>query len=439
MKKVALISLGCPKNLVDSETMLAALADHGLCPVAEPEEADLLLINTCGFIESAKREGIEQILAAAELKRQGKIQRILVTGCLSQRYREEIAEEFPEVDGFLGTTSEARVAEAADEVLAGRKFAAFDGETDSPLFGPRILSTPSYTAYLKIAEGCNNRCTYCAIPLIRGPLRSQPIDDLLDQARALSEAGVQELILIAQDTTAYGNDRGERALVPLLERLCELPFHWIRLLYCYPERIGDDLIACMKAHPQILPYFDIPMQHCDGAILRAMRRPGNEASLRELIEKLRRELPEAVLRTTLIVGFPGETDEQFERLCEFVKEMRFDKLGAFAYSPEEGTEAAEMLGQIDEEVKQARLDALMALQSRLSEEILTERVGQVSEVLCEGFDEESDCYVGRTAGDAPDVDGKVFFRSREEVLPGQFVRVEIKSALTYDLVGEALE
>ncbi len=439
MNNVCLISLGCPKNLVDSETMLGALAQAGFAVVSEPEEADAVVINTCGFIESAKKEAIEQILAAIALKEAGDIRAIVVTGCLSQRYQDTIAQEFPEVDAFLGTTSQCHIVNALKAVLSGKGCCAFDGENDPPYFGPRLQSTPPYTAYLKIAEGCNNRCTYCAIPLIRGPLRSIEQEPLLEQARSLVENGVRELIVVAQDTTAYGVDRGRRQLPEFLEKLCAIEgLDWVRMLYCYPDKIDDALLQTMQKHDKILNYLDIPIQHADGGVLRAMNRPGDYDSLIGLIERIRRYLPDVTLRTTLIVGFPGETPEQFETLCRFVKAARFDKLGVFTYSPEEGTPAADMPDQIDEEEKARRLDIIMQLQQRISAEKLEEKVGEVLEVLVEEYDEESECFVGRSRGDAPDIDGKVFFHANQ-ANAGDLVKIRITAALDYDLIGEIEE
>ncbi len=439
MNNICLISLGCPKNLVDSETMLGALAQAGFGVVSDPEEADAVVINTCGFIESAKKEAIEQILAAIALKEAGGIRAIVVTGCLSQRYQDTIAQEFPEVDAFLGTTSQRHIVDTLKAVLAGKGCCAFDGENDPPYFGPRLQSTPPYTAYLKIAEGCNNRCTYCAIPLIRGPLRSIEQEPLLEQARSLVENGVKELIVVAQDTTAYGVDRGRRQLPELLEKLCAIDgLDWVRMLYCYPDKIDDTLLQTMQKHDKILNYLDIPIQHADGGVLRAMNRPGDYDSLIGLIERIRRYLPDVTLRTTLIVGFPGETAEQFETLCRFVKAARFDKLGVFAYSPEEGTPAADMPDQIDEEEKARRLDSIMQLQQRISAEKLEEKVGEVLDVLVEEYDEESECFVGRSRGDAPDIDGKVFFHA-SQADAGDLVKIRITAALDYDLIGEIEE
>lgn len=439
MSDICLISLGCPKNLVDSETMLGALAQNGFSIVSEPEQAQAVIINTCGFIESAKKEAIDQILAAIALKEAGTIQAIVVTGCMSQRYQDEIAAAFPEVDAFLGTTSECHIVDALKAALNGKSCCAFDGENDPPYFGPRLQSTPPYTAYLKIAEGCNNRCTYCAIPLIRGPLRSIEQEPLLEQARSLVENGVKELIVVAQDTTAYGVDRGRRELPEFLEKLCEIEgLSWIRMLYCYPDKIDDALLQTMKKHDKILPYLDIPIQHADGDVLRAMHRPGDYDSLLALIENIRAVLPDAVLRTTLIVGFPGETEQQFETLCRFVKAARFDKLGVFAYSPEEGTPAAEMENQIDEDEKARRLDIIMQLQAAISAENLEKKVGSVLDVLVEEYDEESECFVGRSFGDAPDIDGKVFFHAHHAD-EGDILPVRITAALDYDLIGEIEE
>lgn len=438
--KIAMISLGCSKNTVDSETMLAMLKTAGFELTISPEDADVVVINTCGFIEAAKKEAIEQILGAIELKTQGKISGIVVCGCLSQRYRDTIADEFPEVDAFLGTTSENDIVAAALCALEHRTYACFDRQEDKLLFGERILSTPSHTAYLKISEGCDNRCTYCAIPLIRGPLRSVPIEALVLQAKALAKSGVRELCVIAQDITVYGMDLyKKRSLVPLLHKLCEIEeLKWIRLLYCYPDKIDDELLHFMNQNDKILKYLDIPIQHADKRILRAMNRPGDYEGLLALITKIRKAVPGIALRTTLIAGFPGEDDAAYETLCRFVKDAKFERLGVFAYSQEEDTPAAELPNQLSEEIKQARCDTLLTIQNAISTQFLNSIVGAVLTVLIEEYDEEGVCYIGRSYLDAPDIDGRIYFSKTEDCEIGDFVEVKVTGSLEYDLIGEMI-
>lgn len=438
---IALISLGCAKNQVDSETMLGLLQRRGYRFTDRLSRADVVIINTCGFIEDAKKEAIETIFNAVRLKEQGLVRAVIVTGCLSQRYRDEIAEDIPEVDAFLGTTSEAHIADAVEAVLQGGGYSMFDGENDPPLFGSRILSTPPYTAFLKIAEGCDNRCAYCAIPIIRGPFRSTPMQALVEQADQLAQGGVRELCVVAQDTTRYGEDLyGRRALTDLLGRLCEIDrLRWIRLLYCYPDKIDEKLLQFIKNNDKIIQYLDIPIQHADRDILRAMNRTGDEDQLLDLVARIRAVLPDAVIRTTLITGFPGESDRQFETLCGFVKKARFDRLGVFAFSPEEGTPAAAMDGQVDDETKQRRRQILLDIQAEISAGLLREKCGRTLTALVEEYDAQRRAYVGRTYMDAPEVDGKIIFTANRRLQSGCFVPVRVTGSLEYDLTGEMIE
>lgn len=442
MKKIGFVSLGCSKNLVDTEVMLHRLHVAGYELTPDETEADIIVVNTCGFIESAKQESIDNILDIAWLKKNRRLQGIIATGCLVERYREQVLQEMPEVDALVGVGSLHRIVDAVHAIERGeRGFCAFDDKENSPLGGERVLTTPSYTAYLKIAEGCDNRCTYCAIPLIRGRFRSRPIEDIVAEAKDLEALGVKELNLIAQDTTRYGLDLyGEYRLADLVRAICrETQIPWIRLLYCYPDKITDDLIEELAHNPRLLKYMDIPIQHISDRILRAMNRHGDSALIRDAIHRLRAGVPGIVLRTTCIVGFPGETEEDLEELCRFVKEVRFDRLGAFPYSPEEDTPAAVLPDQIEEQVKQDRYDVLMATQLPISEEKNRARCGETVTVLCEGFDTVAEVYYGRSAADAPDIDGKVCFRSTRKWEAGSFVRVHITEAMDYDLVGEAVE
>lgn len=448
MKNVLMISLGCDKNLVDSEKMLGLLTESGYTIVEDESEADAIIINTCCFIHDAKEESIETILEMASWKEKGRVKALVITGCLAQRYKDEIARELPEVDAVIGITGYTEIVPVLDTLLEEAQT-----EKERPLIScpsidlltpslsdKRMVTTGGYTAYLKIAEGCNKHCTYCIIPYIRGRYRSFPMEDLLDEARRLVDAGAKELILIAQETTVYGVDLyGKKMLSELLRRLCRLDgLAWIRILYCYPEEITDDLIQVMKEEKKICHYLDIPIQHSEDSILKRMGRRTNRAELTELIGKLRREIPDIILRTTLITGFPGETKEEFERMKDFVEQMRFDRLGVFTYSPEEGTKAADMQGQIDEEVKEARRDAIMELQQQISFEAAASMVGKKMSVLIEGYLYEEDIYVGRTYMDAPKVDGNVFVRSEEEMISGDIVPVHITGASEYDLMGDVI-
>ena len=438
MTKVGFISLGCSKNLVDTEVMLKSLYDAGYEITPDETEAEIIIVNTCGFIESAKSESIENILDAAKLKEWGKCRHIIATGCLVERYREEVMRELPELDGILGVGSLSDIVEACQAVERGEKYTSFRDKNESKLGGERILTTADHTAYLKIAEGCDNKCTYCAIPLIRGRLRSRTIEDIVAEARDLEALGVKELCLIAQDTSRYGLDLyGEYSLARLVRAICEgTNIPWIRLLYCYPDKITDELISEMKNNPRLLKYMDIPIQHISDNVLIRMNRHGSGALIRETVEKLRREIPDVILRTTAMVGFPGESEENFEELCKYVKEARFDRFGAFTYSEEEGTPAAELDLKIDEQTKQDRYDVLMQTQLTVAEEESLRKIGKTYTVLCDGFDTVAEVYYGRTYMDAPDVDGRVYFTSKKKILPGEFVEVLIKEALDYDLVGE---
>lgn len=441
MKKIGFVSLGCSKNLTDTEVMLHRLHEAGYTITPDETEADIIVVNTCGFIESAKQESIDSILDIAWLKKHRSLRGIIATGCLVERYREQVLSEMPEVDALVGVGSLSRIVEAVQAVERGeRGFCAFDDKEKSPLGGERVLTTPPYTAYLKIAEGCDNRCTYCAIPLIRGRFRSRPMEDLVAEARDLEKLGVKELNLIAQDTSRYGLDLyGEYRLADLVRAICrETNIPWIRLLYCYPDKITDDLIGELADNPRLLKYMDIPVQHISDRILAAMNRHGDSALIRSTIARLRARVPDITLRTTAIVGFPGESEEDFAALCDFVKETRFDRFGAFTYSPEEDTPAAVMDGQIDEQTKQDRYDILMATQLPISEEKNRAKVGATLTVLCEGYDVAAGTHYGRSEADAPDIDGKVYFTAPARVPEGEFVRVRVTEALDYDLVGVAL-
>lgn len=439
MTKVSFISLGCSKNLCDTEVMLANLKNAGFEVTFTPEEAEIVIVNTCGFIESAKRESIDSILDADRLREWGKCKHLIATGCLVERYREQVMEELPELDGIVGVGSLSDIAEACRAVMRGEKYVSLKDKQTCPLGGERILTTSSHTAYLKIAEGCDNRCTYCAIPLIRGRLRSRPIEDIVKEAKSLEKMGVKELNLIAQDTTRYGLDLyGEYSLARLVRAICaETDIPWIRLLYCYPDKITDELISELRDNPRLVKYMDIPVQHISDKILTAMNRHGGKELIYDAIARLRREIPDITLRTTAMVGFPGEDERDFEELCEFVKTVRFDRFGAFTYSPEEDTAAAKMDGQIDEQVKQDRYDILMQTQLTVTEEKNAAKIGRCLRVLCDGYDTVAEVYYGRSEADAPDVDGKIYFFGRKgEFSPGDFVDVVITEAVDYDLVGK---
>lgn len=439
--KIGLVSLGCSKNLVDSERMLYKLRKRGYKLVTEPGLSDIAVVNTCGFIQSAKEEAIETIIELGKLKAEGTIKKIIVTGCLAERYREETAELFPEADAVIGIGNEDDIVNVIDHVLANERMVDFAPKEKLPMTGKRIISTLPFFAYLKIAEGCDNCCSYCAIPQIRGSFRSVPMEEVLKEASMLAENGVTELIVVAQDTTRYGEDiYGKSQLAQLLEKLCEIEgLKWIRVLYCYPERITDELLDVMAKENKIVKYLDIPIQHCNGDILYNMNRTGDKEQIRKLMEKIRRIIPDVTLRTTLITGFPGETQEQFDELAEFVSEVKFDRLGCFPYSQEEGTVAGEMDEQIDEEVRAHRADIIMEQQSLIHQRKNEECVGKVMEAVTEGFDKWAECWFGRTKSDAPDIDGKVFFTSAKKLDIGQYVNINITGTLDYDLIGEVVE
>ena len=435
--RIAFVSLGCAKNLVNTEQMMALCRQAGHTITGEPEGADVAVLNTCGFIESAKSEAIDNILQLGRLKEEGKLKKLLVAGCLTQRYPDDIRKELPEVDGMLGTGSYTDVVAAVEELMAGEKAEHFAGIHTTYEDGERIVTTPPYTAYLKIAEGCSNGCAFCIIPKLRGRYRSRSMDALLTEARGLAQAGVKELIVIAQDITRYGMDRKDgSSLAGLLRELCELDFHWVRLHYLYPEVITDELIQTMAQNPKIVHYLDIPIQHCNDGILKAMRRHTTKADIRALFAKLRNAMPDVVLRTSLICGLPGEGEAEFEELCQFLREEKLQRAGVFQFSPEEGTLAAAMDDQVDPDVAQRRVELVVDLQSRVMDEYNEQRLGTVMEVLCEGFDSQAGCYVGRTYADSVEIDGHVYFTAAGLVPAGSFVNVRITGTMDGDLTGE---
>ncbi|MBO5746482.1 MAG: 30S ribosomal protein S12 methylthiotransferase RimO [Clostridia bacterium] len=441
MIKVGMVSLGCPKNRVDAEIMLKKLQDAGCEITPEEAEADVIIVNTCGFIEDAKAEAIENILEAANYKKDGKCKALIVTGCLAERYRDEIKEQLPEVDVTVGLAGNNDIVEIVQKAYEGSFSNRYGKKEDLIIDGDRLLTTPPYTAYVKIAEGCDNCCTYCAIPKIRGRFRSRQMVDILFEIGNLVEQGVKEVILVAQDTTRYGEDiYGTPQLTVLLKNICKIEdLKWVRMLYTYPERISDELLDLMASEEKIVNYLDIPLQHCDGTVLKRMNRRGDRETLEALINKIRTKIPDITLRTTLITGFPGETEEQFESLCDFVKEMRFDRLGCFAYSEEEDTVAATYEDQIEQQTRVDRAEIIMNDQLLISSEKNTEKYGTVQEVLIEGYDDYIKCYFGRTRADAPEIDGKVFFTVTEPQVIGTFVKVRINDSLEYDLLGEMEE
>ncbi len=437
--KIGMISLGCPKNQVDAEHMLALMDAEGWEIVDYVDGCDAVIVNTCGFIDDAKKEAIENILDMAELKKEGVISKIIVTGCLAQRYKDEIVKEIPEVDAVIGIGANGDIIKTVEEVMSGvDTIENYPPQCDLPLEGQRILTTPQYWAYLKIGEGCSNRCTYCTIPSIRGNMRSRSMENVIDEAKQLAELGVKELILIAQDTTSYGLDLyGELKLPELLNELCKIDsIEWIRLLYCYPDRITDELIETMKNQEKVVNYIDLPLQHADDKILKAMNRRGDQALIRNVISKLRTEIPDVVIRTTFIVGFPGEGEEEFETLAEFVNEIEFDRLGVFTFSPQEGTPAFDMEDQVDEDIKTRRGEVIMQDQYSIMEEKNNEKIGKTYRVVVEDYDGYSDSYTGRTYMDAPEIDGLVKFTSHKDLDIGDFVDVEIFDVEDYDLIGE---
>lgn len=439
MKKVLFISLGCDKNLTDSEEMLGMLVENGYEITNDETEAEVIVINTCAFIHDAKEESVNTILEMARYREEGTCKALLVTGCLAQRYKEEIAGEIPEVDAVLGTASYDEIIKALNQVFSGESFLEFKDINSLPKHSrKRVITTGGYFEYLKIAEGCDKHCTYCIIPKLRGNFRSIPIEQLLSQAEYLAEQGVRELILVAQETTVYGKDLyGEKSLHILLKKLCQIPgIQWIRVLYCYPEEIYPELIQTMKEEPKICHYLDLPIQHCSDRILKRMGRRTTKQELVDIVETLRREIPDIILRTTLITGFPGETREDHEELMEFIDTMEFDRLGVFTYSPEEDTPAAIMPEQIDEEVKLDRQAELMELQQEISLDKGNDKIGSVVEVMIEGKVADENAYVARTYGDAPNVDGYIFVNTSTELMSGDFARVHVTGALEYDLIGE---
>ncbi len=438
---VGLVNLGCAKNQVDGEIMLATLRKAGYIIRDDASLADIALVNTCGFITAAKQESINEILELTKLKAEGKIKAIIVTGCLAERYREHVMKEIPEVDAVAGIGADSDIVSVVKEAVGGRREQLFPEKTKLPLCGERVLLTPSWSVYLKIAEGCNNRCSYCAIPMIRGRYRSRTLENIVEEAECLAKNGARELILIAQDTTCYGIDLYGKYMLPeLLHRLCKIPgIEWIRVLYAYPETITDELLYTIAGEEKVVPYIDLPLQHCNGEILRSMRRGGDRRTLDALIRRMRREVPGLVLRTTLIAGYPGETPEQFDELCSFVRGTRFERLGCFAYSQEEGTAAAALPGQIDEEEKQRRAETIMELQMNIMQEQGEAMAGHTLRVLTEGFDRFADCWFGRSYMDSPDVDGKIYFQAKgEKPVPGRFVNVRITDCIDGDLTGETV-
>ncbi len=440
--RVGMVSLGCAKNQVDAERMLYNIKEAGYQLVSDAALADIAIINTCGFIESAKTEAIDAIMEFAALKNEGRIKKIVITGCLAERYREEAAALIPEADAVVGIGCNEDIVSVLERIMANERVQAYGDKEALPLTGDRVQTTLSFYSYLKIAEGCDNRCSYCAIPYIRGRFRSVPMEELIEEAKRLAMGGVRELIVVAQDTTRYGMDLyGEYRLPKLLTELCGIEqLKWIRVLYCYPERVTDELLEVMAREEKIVKYMDLPIQHCDGEILRRMNRKGDEQSLRQLIKKIRTKIPDITLRTTLITGFPGETEEQFERLAEFVKDVKFDRLGCFPYSAEEGTPAADMDGQLEDDVKQRRADIIMDQQMLINVKKNNALVGKTIEIVTEGFDRYGECYFGRSAADAPEIDGKIFFTAHgKRPIPGKFVKVKITDMLDYDLIGEIVD
>ena len=438
--KVSFISLGCAKNTVNAEQMMALCRDAGMELLSAPEGADVVVINTCGFIDSAKSEAIDNILAMAELKAEGQIGKILVTGCLSQRYKQEILTELPEVDGVLGTGSYSEIVPALHEVVSGGTPCRF-GSIHAPVEElDRVLTTPPYVAYLRIAEGCDNHCAYCVIPSLRGKYRSRKMENVLAEAQKLADDGVKELIIIAQDITRYGIDLyGSKKLPALLRELCKMDFRWIRLHYLYPDEIDDELIDTIAEEPKILKYLDIPIQHCNDAVLRAMNRRNTKEELLELFYTLRGRIDGLVLRTSLIAGLPFEDEDAFDELCSFLREVRIERAGVFPYSPEEGTAAAKMLNRVDTTEAERRAELIVDVQSDIMDDFNESRMGEITEVLCEGWDSQSMSYVGRSWAESPDIDGRIYFTAEREVAEGEFVPVRITGAMDGELTGELWE
>ncbi len=436
--RVGMVSLGCPKNQVDAEHMLYDLKNQGYEIITDAALADVVVVNTCGFIESAKQEAIDTILEFCELKKEGRIKAVIAAGCLAERYRDEMKKEIPELDAVIGIGSNDKLCDIIRDVLNDNKQICSYGEkTELSLEGGRIISTEPFYAYIKIAEGCDNCCTYCAIPSIRGRFRSRKIEDIVEEAKWLAQNGVTELVVVAQDTTRYGEDiYGKPQLPKLLGELCRIDgLKWIRTLYSYPERITDELLETIAREEKLVKYIDMPLQHCNGEILRRMNRSGDREWLTELVAHIREKIPGVVLRTTLIAGFPGETEEQFEELCEFVKQIKFERLGCFAFSPEEDTPAFDMPDQVHLKTRERRAEIIMEQQMLISDEFNEKCNGRTLEVVCEGFDRYAECYYGRSAYDAPEIDGKVFFMSEQKVRVGEYVNVLVDDTLDYDLIG----
>ena len=439
--KVGFVSLGCPKNLVNTENMLAILAQNGFEIVAEDVEADVIVINTCAFIESAKKEAIDNILDVAWLKENHTLKGIVVTGCLPERYREEILNEMPEVDCILGTGSFGNICEAVKAAYEGKKYSSFEDKNTANIGGERVITTPEYFAYLQIAEGCDNHCTYCVIPSIRGRFRSRPMSDILEEAQNLADLGVKELCLIAQDTTRYGEDLyGVYSLDSLIHELSQIEgIEWIRVMYCYPDRITDGLINEFATNPKLVKYIDMPIQHISTPVLKRMNRRDTEESIRNVVKKLRDAVPGIYIRTTVITGFPGETDADFDKLLSFIKEARFERLGAFVYSREEGTPAYNMPNQVPEKLKRRRHDAIMREQKRIHDSINKNSVGKIIRVINEGYDQVAESYYGRSFADAPEIDGKIYYSSPRRLREGEFVDVLVNEVLDYDLTGRVVK
>ena len=436
--KVGMVSLGCSKNLVDSERMLYKLRNHGYELVTEPGLADIAVVNTCGFIQSAKEEAIETIIELGKLKEEGTLKKIVITGCLTERYKDEAASQFPEADAVIGIGDNKDIVDILDKVLAGERYVHFSPKLEAELEGERIISTLPFFTYLKVAEGCSNCCTYCAIPMIRGKFRSVPMEDVIAEARKMAENGVTELVVIAQDTSRYGEDLyGESKLPQLLRELCKIDgLKWIRTLYCYPERITDELLETIASEEKLVKYLEIPIQHCNKDILSRMNRWGSVEELEALFAHIREKIPGVILRTTLITGFPGETEEQFNELAEFIQRVRFDRLGCFPYSREEGTKSYDFPDQIDESTAAHRADIIMEQQMLVSAENNEKLLGKQFTAVVEGFDRFGECWFGRTQNDAPDIDGKVFFTSSKPLSVGEYVDITITDTLDYDLIGE---
>lgn len=440
--RVGMVSLGCPKNQVDAELMLGFLADAGYKLVEDAAMADVAIVNTCGFIESAKAEAIEEILELATLKKEGKIKTLIVTGCMAERYRDDILEEIPEVDAVVGIGANHKIVEVVERSLKEQGFGLYGEKEDLVLCGRRVQTTLPYYSYLKIADGCNNKCTYCAIPMIRGKFRSRPMEELVEETEKLAKWGVKELTVVAQDTTEYGSDiYGKRMLPELLNKLCEVEgIEWIRVLYCYPEKITDELLDVIANQPKMCKYLDMPIQHVSKNVLRAMHRPGDRDTLTALIKHIREKVPGITLRTTLLTAFPGETQEDFEELISFVREVKFERLGCFVWSAEEDTPAYDLPDRVDEETAAQREESIMDEQSRVTDEWCESMVGKKLRVIVEGYDRLAECCYGRSQGEAPDIDGKIFFDTDgKKFTMGEFTTVEITDFMGCDLVGKTAE